>query len=320
MNLNARFILWIRNIFKKYGKLIFAIVAIWVLIIMLNNYLGNKSTEKVLEKSYDEDRPIMDDYGEVPVKYREKIKETIDKYFNYCKSKQYEEAYNLLSDNCKKSLYENNVQEFKEYVDAIYTSNSLTYYLQNYSNYDDVYIYQISISEDIEASGTTTGNDSYVEKMSLIKEDDDSFKIGNNNYITTVTLNKIAEESNLKIKVEDVDVLYNKEIYNVTITNRSSNYILLADLSVDNEITLERGNSYTKAINLANNQFSLAPNETGKFSIWFRKYFDQDDESKTIKFNAIRVISPEVAKNLKKGDNTSAAAEEVYSINVDIRD
>ena len=212
MNLNARFILWIRQVFKKWGKLIVTVAAIWILVIMINNYLaGNKKTQE-LEKSYDADNPIMNDYGEVPKKYVDTIKSTINEYFNSCKAKDYEKAFNMLTDNCKKSLYNNDKDEFKEYVDAIYTSNGLTYYLQNYSNYNDTYIYQITISEDIEATGTTNGYDSYVEKMSLIKdENSDTFKIGNNNYITTKELNKIVEESNMKIKVESVDILYNKE-------------------------------------------------------------------------------------------------------------
>ena len=318
MNLNARFVLWIRRVFKKWGKLIVTVAAIWILIIMINNYLAGNKTTKELEKSYDADNPIMSDYGTVPKKYLETIKTTIDDYFKSCKAKDYEKAYNMLTDNCKKALYSNDIDEFKEYVDALFTSDSLTYYLQNYSNYNDTYIYQISISEDIEATGTTTGYDSYVEKISLIKdENSDTFKIGNNNYITTKDLNKIIEDPNMKIKVGSVDILYNKEIYNVTITNRTNNYIMLADLSAENEITLTRGNSYTKAINLANNNFYLAPGETSTFNIWFRKYFDQDDESTEISFNTVRLIEPGRINELNE-KTSSQIASEVYSVNVDI--
>lgn len=322
MNLNARFILWARSFIKKYGKIVITVIAVWALVIMINNYLGNREPEKQLQQSYNEDMPIMDGEGVVPQKYRETIKNTINEYFNYCKNKEYEKAYDLLTDSCKESLYENNIELFKEYVDSIYTRNDLTYYIQNYSNYNDYYIYQMFIGEDIEATGTTNQTSNYNEKISLVKnKDDDNFKIGNNNFIESKKVDKIVEETNMKMKINSMDIFYNKEIYNCTFTNRTSNYIVISDLSLDNEITMDRGNGMTKALNLANNPLYIAPNSTKNYSIWFRKYYDQSDESKTIKLNAVRIISPDVIN--KKGyviENSSATAEDVYSVNIDITD
>ena len=139
------------------------------------------------------------------------------------------------------------------------------------------------IGEDIEATGTTNQTSNYNEKISLVKnKDDDNFKIGNNNFIESKKVDKIVEETNMKMKINSMDIFYNKEIYNCTFTNRSNNYIVISDLSLENEITMDRGNGMTKALNLANNPLYIAPNSTKNYSIWFRKYYDQSDESSQI--------------------------------------
>ena len=64
----------------------------------------------------------------------------------------------MLSDNCKNYLYNNNIEDFKKYVDAVYTEYNNYSYTQNYSNKDDVYIYDVTtLNSDILATGTTGG-------------------------------------------------------------------------------------------------------------------------------------------------------------------
>ena len=318
MNLNARFLLWIRKIIKKYGKLIIGGLAVWVLIIMINNYVGSKAENTELSKSYKQDVPIMEDNGAVPKKYVDEIKNTVKEYFDYCKNKDYEKAFAMLSKDCRESVYTNDVREFAKYANEIYTSPSLVYYLQNYSNPKNTYIYEMTISEDIEASGTTNGNEKYSEKIALTRdEDNNKFVISNNNYIKQDKLNLISEETNMKIKVEKVDILYNKEIYTVTITNRTNDYLIFSDMTANDEVLLNIGNRSTKATNLANNKMYLYPNGTKTFTIMFKKFYDQDDDSEELILNSVRVLSKEAFES--DYSNSSQVADDVYSVNIPLK-
>ena len=326
MNLNARFLLWIRKIIKRYGKLILGALALWLLIAMVNNYVGSKSGDKVLSTAYHEDTPIMSDNGSVPKKYVDEIKKTVKEYFDYCiaginadeeiSKANYEKAFNMLSDDCKKNLYNNHVEDFMEYAKEIYTSPTLVYYLQNYSNPNNTYIYEMTISENIEATGTTDGDSYYNEKISLTRDEDNNrFVIANNNYIQTDELNKIFEETNMKIKVVKRDILYNKEIYTVTITNRTNDYIILSDMTANDEILLNIGNRSTKAVNLANNRMYLKPNGTSTFTIIFRKFYDQDDKSEELILNSVRILTEE-AFNSSYENSAQVANGNVFSVNI----
>ena len=81
----------------------------------------------------------------VPEKLKEPINTTIDTYFNYCNNKQYNEAYAMVSDECKE-VYFPKIEAFKEYIDIVFNEKKI-YYLQNFSNYNGMYIYRMRIME-----------------------------------------------------------------------------------------------------------------------------------------------------------------------------
>ena len=53
----------------------------------------------------------------------------------------------MLTEDCKSYLYSNSVGQFKNYVDEIYNTKKI-YNIQNYSNTDDAYIYNIRILDE----------------------------------------------------------------------------------------------------------------------------------------------------------------------------
>lgn len=313
MNLNGRITIAIRNFFKKYGRIILIVFVIWLIIFLINQYLKKFPKEASLINTYAPDSPIIDDGGSVPKKYVETINQTVETYFNYCNTKNYEQAYNMLTDQCKEYLYGNDISLFQEYVDSIFTQSKI-YNLQNYSNIEDTYVYDLVILDDIESTGTTEGYEPYKEKIALRKEDND-FKISNQGFIESITYNKVAEDENLKVTVKSKDVSYTREGYNVTITNKTDKYIVLVDNTLNKEITLNLGDQKRGAVNYSNASLVLDPGETTKEVFIFDKFYDNQKDPIEISLEDVRILDEYTETN----EDTAGTASRMYSYNIALK-
>lgn len=312
MNFNSRITLAIQKFFKKNGRTILIVFIVWLIVVLINNYLKKQPKTIEIKNTYNPDKAIIDDNGDVPQMYRSTIKEAINKYFNYCNSKEYEKAYEMLTPDCQRFLYDNNTQTFKTYVDQVYDGYKI-YNIQSYSNIGEVYIYDMHILNDIEATGTTDGYDDYVEKV-IIRKINNEFKISNQGYVGNEQLNKSAEDDNIKVFVDSRDMSYQKESYNMHITNKSDNYIIISNNQYNNEVTLNIGNEKRKATNISDATFVLAPHETKEFIFMFNKFYDDELETLAINFNMVRVVSAYKAGETENSNNTL----ETYSFNISL--
>lgn len=90
----------IRRFFKKYKKIIIFIIIIWAIIFVVNYILKNMPKEDIPETTYEPNVSVMTE-DEVPDKWHETIESTIETFVQRCNNKEYEAAYNMLSDDCK---------------------------------------------------------------------------------------------------------------------------------------------------------------------------------------------------------------------------
>ena len=295
MNLRAKIIIAIRNFFRIYGKMIAIVFIIWFAIFMINQYLKSRGKEIKLEKGHNLNAPVMDDTKSVPQKEQNKIREIADQYFNLCLSKNYDEAYNMLSEECKSYVYENNVDNFKEYIDEIYDKENKIYSMQNYSNMGQTYIYVFTILDDIEATGTTGGFDIYEERIAFIKRDN-TYKISSQNYIQNQKIEKEQEDSFIKVEIKSKDELYDQEKYNLKITNKTSGEVVIADAAGKEQVELVVGNQYRPAKNLIGGNFYLEAGETKEMSFVFNKYFDDETEPSELRLNTVRIYNEDTGE------------------------
>ena len=154
MKPGTKILLAIRNFLKKNWKIVVIVAVVWVAIIIFNNYLKNRPKQAEMVNTYNPDSPVIDTSGNIPNNKKEEVNTIIDTFFYYCNNKQYQDAYNMLTTDCQKYMYSSSLDEFAEYIDSIYTNKKI-YNLQNYSNVGDVYIYNITILDDIMSTGTT---------------------------------------------------------------------------------------------------------------------------------------------------------------------
>lgn len=313
MNFNSKISLWITKFFRKYGRLIIIVIVVWVIIVMINSYLKrNKKQESNLSNAYNPDRAIIDDESVgVSNRYRQSVKEAIDTYFKNCNSENYSQAYDMLSDDCKSFLYDNELENFIAYAKSFYTGDK-KYYLQNYSNISNKYIYELNIIDDIEKTGGTGGYTEKKEKIVVIKNND-TYKISNQGYIGNTKFENISSEAEeLRVDVISKDISYIKEAYNLKIKNKTDKYILIADGGYTDEVTLNLGDQKRNATNTANATFLIGPNETKNVTFIFNKFADDGKNPTEINFNDVRIYEKYNTK-LTKDD-----ADNLFSFNISL--
>lgn len=306
MKPGTKILLALRNFWKKNWKIIIIVAIIWISIIIFNNYLKNKPEKAVAINTYNPDKPVIDSSESISNSQKEEVNTIIDSFFNYCNNKDYQNAYNMLTADCQKYMYSDSLEAFIEYVDSIYTTTKI-YNIQNYSNVDNIYIYNITILDDIMTTGTTGGYETYTEKIAIV-DDNGTLKISNQGYIGKRTFNNLfAEDNYLKIKILNKNMSYKREEYEVQITNKTDGYILVGNGKNANEITLNLGDQTRPALDIVNNNIILAPGETTTYFLLFDKYYDDGKESVEMNFNLIRVYG-----------NNEDLANEGLSVNANV--
>lgn len=315
MKPGTRILLAIRDFWKKYWKYIVIIAVIWIGVIIINNYLKNLPEENIVANTYTPDLPIMDTGESVPEEQREEVNVVIDTFFNYCNSKQYQNAYDMLTTDCKEYVYSDSLAEFKQYVDNLFTTTKI-YNIQNYSNVGDVYIYDINILDDILSTGTTGGYQTHREKIALIEEDS-TLKISNQGYIgKTMFSNVTGEDQYVKIDVLYKNMSYDREEYAVEITNKTDGYIVLGNGAAANEITLNLGDQMRPALDIVNNNLIIPPGRTTNYFLLFDKYYDDNKNPTELNFNLIRLYGND-AETAQEGSTQNSNL--TYSMNVTLR-
>lgn len=304
--LNLR--LKVRNFFKKHKKKIAIIIIAVGIVIAIDRFLASLPEEVTPSTTYEPHTPVMTETAEVPEEYKEPINNLINNYVEYCNNKEYENAYNLLSEEFKTN-YCDTIEKFKEYVDELFDKKKI-YNIQNFSNVDGAYVYRIRLLEDILATGTTNGYE-YKEEKIVIKEENGVLKLALNGYVGDKQLGIIAEDEYMKINIVKKNVKYDTEVYTVEFTNKTSNYITIADNTESDEVLLKLTNTTRKAKNLQSGNIKILPNSTYTRELTFSKYYDSSEEAKALIFNAIRVL-PKFSSDLN-------SAVKLYSLTVNLK-
>ena len=303
----------LRNFIKRNRKIIIIVLLLWLLVMVINQFLKNYSFQDFERTTYNEHQAIMDTGETVPQRLEQPINETIDTYFNYCNNKQYEEAYQMVSDDCKR-IYFPTLEDFKKYVDIVFDENKI-YYLQNFSNYNGTYIYRMRIMEDLMATGLTNKDNLYFyEEKIALKEEDDKISLSLRQYITSEDIEEIYEDDYVKITVKSKDVFYEQEIYNIEVKNKTSKTVVLADTQESNEIILQVG-SEMRGTDVDNLYVVIYPEETQEYSLAFTKFYDEENLPAGLIFNAVRILNQYSGFEELK-DYELNTAEALYSIEI----
>ena len=191
----------IRRFFNQNRELIVRIIIIVVacfVALKLINYVAKIKKEQnsnqanttltTNNRSYDRDYAIASGERKNENTYY-KENNVINTFFDFCNDKNFEEAYKLLSDECKSVLYPDVETFTKQYGEKLFNEKKDCIIQAWYSN-----IYRIKITADLLASGST-GETDYIEEYCCVIGE----KLNINNFIGMNKMNKIVEKANVTI-------------------------------------------------------------------------------------------------------------------------
>lgn len=314
MNFRSKTMLKLREFLKRYYIILIIIAVALCIMFYVNRSFKKPQKEENVSKSNSISSPVIDTTKEVPTEYKEPINNLIKNFMEYCNNKEYESGYNLLSSDFKKR-YISSLSKFKIYVDTVFKSKKI-YNVQNYSNTNEIYVYSITIMDDILASGSTNGYNSIEDKFVITKENGE-FKLALNGYCGSKEINVNSQDKYMEIRIVKKYIKYDKETYLIQFKNMTNNYIVLADNTEKNEIILKTS-SGSKQCDMTNANLVILPNETVEKEITFDKYFDDGKEDENLILNAIRIL-PEYSGKEENATKEKKKAVKLYSLTIDLK-
>lgn len=290
MLLNLR--LKIQDFFRKNKFRIFILIIVLSVIITVNKYLGKMKEIEPPKTNYQPHTAVITGDEIKSIKTKNTLEEKINGYMDACGNRDYQTAYDMLSDECKEICFKKNISFFKEYIDSIYDKNKV-YSIQDYSNKNNVYVYKVTISEDILASGLNNGDSEvkYEEKIVVTKDGDD-YKLAIRGFINAKDLEIVSENSDMKIFIKKIVTYYDTVTYTVEVKNNSESIIMLQKDGEGSSVLLSLDGDLrkTKLDNYGNNDIVIYQGNTKSFDLTFSKYFDEDRNITELIFNRVRLL------------------------------
>lgn len=303
-----------RDLIGKYNrnrKVIWFIlgicVAVYVIIHIINEFLGqdlygnaNNLNLTTNNNFYDTNHLVISN-EQIEKKYVASITNIIKEFINNCNETKSEEAYNVLSSECKEELYPNIETFEKEYLNKFFTTRK-TYKMQAWITTGSKYIYRIELIEDMLSSGSST-NTKKIDYYTVIK-DGDNYYLNINGFIEKNEINKYNENELVKVTVLSEEVFIDCVYLNVEIENKTTETILIDEGKKGDSVYLKD----TKDIGYASFLFEkqeenliIKRKNKKEFKIKFEKEYSTNIKIKEIGFSDIVInYKTEDEKNNQK--------------------
>ena len=281
-----------RKIWKVIG-----ICAFVIIIIQIANYWAGQSLKK------DNDKPAVskkDEYQRESIISDKKIEEkvakqnnkTIDEFVQYCNDGKIESAYAMLTDECKTALYKN-IENFKNYYyNRIFTTKKL-YTKENWYSDDNLVTYRVVYTNDILADGIEKSDETFGDYITVVK-DKEQYKLNIGQFINYKEIDKIYENSDIKIEIISAKIFRMYEIYSIKFYNKTNGEIYLYDTQIDSNLNWhledKESNKAKVAISEVPGSYLKIESEmTQNIEAKFTKTYNPDKKTKKIVFENINI-------------------------------
>ena len=247
----------------------------------------NKETTSNNVVSYDKESESIISDSNVSGENKNIFGGLIDQFFTYCINHNPEKAYELLSNDIKENMYESENLFESLYYSSKFEGNK-QYSFQSWSTANNRYIYQVKIFDDMLSTGKK--NNKYVEDYVTIVEEHGNYKLNINSYIGKEEINIFEKNENILIKITNMYIYKDYEIFDIIIKNNTTNKIIL-DAREQTKTTYVTDNNDNKfeAMLYENIEQDLLidGNQTKKIQIKFNVATRDDLTIKSINFTDI---------------------------------
>lgn len=288
----------LRHFYYQNKEKIWKVVLIIAFLLGIIYFLNGQSVEKSNQNSYtsnnnvnysdEQNKTYISDKspmsgGTVTEKEVQKINNTVSKFLQYCKNGKVEEAYNMLSGDCKEEY--NTLEKFKEkYLKTRFDKNSI-YEIEKWIK--DTY--KITISKDLLSTGDINSNEKQTEYITIVEENSEE-KLNINSYIGKTEMNKEETQKDIKISVISKEVYLDHEIYELKIENLSNKTIKLDSLENIGTMYLKdsSGNKYNAYTNeILEQNIEIKSKQEINISIKYAKNYSNRNTSEGLVFENI---------------------------------
>lgn len=222
----------------------------------------------------------------------------IEKFLENCNNNKIEEAYGMLTEECKEELYPT-VEKFNDnYCEVFLNQYRASYEIENW--FGDTY--KVDIVPDILATGKSNNNYKNQDYIT-IKKVEGEYKLNINRYIGRTSIEGTKEQDGIFIKVNYKDVYMDYEKYNITARNNTNKNIFLDSSADVKTMYLEDKNeikypAITNEIEKADLRFIGGEEKTLNI-----KYYTRYSSSKTIMKLVFSNVILDSDKYQSKGSN-----------------
>lgn len=281
-----------------------AITAFILLILYIINGLLIKNENKNEIKSSEKNNYIYDpnyaiiSKGTISKETIETTSKLINDFMNFCNNKNLEEAYELISQDCKKEMFVTIDDFINKYYNKIFTNYKI-YNSQLWEMGANVYTYKVRILDDMLSTGKDNQGKAVEDYFTIIIENGE-YKLNINNYIKKEEINKENKVNNFSIEILNKQIYLEYEKYNIKITNNTGNIVLLDGFRNSNSIYLldENDSKYMALKNeITEEMFKIYDKNTFEKTIKFYKRNDQNLEINSIIFSDIILNYEEYKQN-----------------------
>ena len=218
----------------------------------------------------------------------ENDKNLVNDFLSFCNKGEVENAYALLSDECKAESYDT-IEKFKTlYYNPIFTQERECN-LQSWISTKEYTVYKVRYTNAMLSTGVYDPNNVYQDYLTLRKKDNTE-KISIGYFIDSEACDVTTQTDILTARVTKRNIYLKYEEYEIEITNRSQATILLSKLDDTNVIMLKgKDNSYHK-VNLDplfSKDLILEPNLKKKITLKFTKDLVANVQPEEIEFRDV---------------------------------
>lgn len=208
----------------------------------------------------------------------------IANFVSYCNNKSITDAYNMLSEECKKELFSTEDEFNNKYLKKMFT-NKKDYNIEAWKNTSVGVTYRVTYVDDILSTGKVgTNTEDYITV-------DGNGKLNIFRFIGSEKLNKSASNDIATIQILDKVVYDDYEKYSIRVTNNTKNTIMI-NRKEDNDgiYTVYSGSSekYSAFISeIYEQNLTIEANQTKYLSIRINKLYTGDSAVKKMVFSDI---------------------------------
>lgn len=217
---------------QNRGKIIITalVVVFFFIIIRALNSVAKKSIEQKnnntntawVEKEQIPDKSILTGQ-KVNTETTKTNVSVIEEFVNSCNENNIDKAYNLLTDDCKETLFKTKEKFIENYYNLIFTEGRTTK-IENYKNSSKTNTYKVTFYGDVLGSGDASAKNSKKDYITVEKQ---SGKLNINSLITTNDINKKTEQNGIIVTVAKQEIYIDYEIYIINVKNNTNKEICM---------------------------------------------------------------------------------------------